>query len=103
MRSDGADGGGWGPRWAVRRFLDGVVLVACKAVASEIVGRGDLLATRERDTEKLEKYLFQFKLESWEKKRILQDWDRIAAGELSLSRYSHLSEAQRSVLESLLL
>jgi hypothetical protein len=50
----------------------------------------------------LEKYLFQFKLESWEKKQLLQDWARIGSGELSLSRYPHLSEAQRSVLESLL-
>jgi hypothetical protein len=65
--------------------------------------QGNLLATRDRDKEKLEKYLFQFKMESWEKKQIFQDWARISAGELSLSRYRHLSAAQRSVLESLLL
>jgi hypothetical protein len=63
---------------------------------------GDLLANRDREKEKLEKYLYQFKLESWEKKQLFQDWGRIAAGELSLSRYRHLTEAQRSVLESLL-
>ena len=64
--------------------------------------QGNLLATRARDNEKLEKYLFQFKLESWEKKQIYQDWARIAAGKLSLKRYRHLTDAQRSVLESLL-
>jgi alpha-glucosidase (family GH31 glycosyl hydrolase) len=63
---------------------------------------GDLLNTRNRDLEKLEKYLLQFKLESWEKKQIFQDWAGIAVGELSLSRYRHLTGAQRSVLESLL-
>jgi alpha-glucosidase (family GH31 glycosyl hydrolase) len=68
----------------------------------QVTLHGDLLAHRNRDEEKLEKYLFQFKLESWEKKQILQDWARIATGELSLSRYPHLSEAQRFVLESLL-
>ncbi|UCD41207.1 MAG: DUF5110 domain-containing protein, partial [Chloroflexota bacterium] len=68
----------------------------------QVTLRGDLLATRDRELEKLEKYLFQFKLESWEKKLLSQEWERIAAGELSLSRYRHLSEAQRSVLESLL-
>ena len=57
---------------------------------------------RVRNAEKLEKYLFQFKMESWEKKQIYRDWERIASGELSLSRYRHLTEAQRSVLESLL-
>jgi len=64
--------------------------------------QGNLLATRDRETKKLEKYLFQFKLESWEKKQIFQDWPRIAAGKLSLIRYRHLTGAQRSVLESLL-
>ena len=63
--------------------------------------QGDLLATRPRGDEKLEKYLFQFKLESWEKKQIYQDWERIASGELTLSRYRHLTETQRSVLRSL--
>jgi alpha-glucosidase (family GH31 glycosyl hydrolase) len=68
----------------------------------QVTLRGDLLATRDRELEKLEKYLFQFKLESWEKKQLFQEWKRITAGELSLSHYRHLSEAQRSVLESLL-
>jgi alpha-glucosidase (family GH31 glycosyl hydrolase) len=63
---------------------------------------GELLATRNRSLEKLEKFLFQFKLESREKAEILHDWPQIAAGELSLARYRHLSEAQRAVLESLL-
>jgi alpha-glucosidase (family GH31 glycosyl hydrolase) len=63
--------------------------------------QGDLLATRPREDEKLEKYLFQFKLESWEKKQIYQDWARIGSGELSLNRYRHLTEAQHSVLRSL--
>jgi len=63
---------------------------------------GDLLNTRNRDFEKLEKYLFQFKLESWEKRKIYQDWERIASGDLSLLRYRHLTDAQRSVLGSLI-
>jgi alpha-glucosidase (family GH31 glycosyl hydrolase) len=67
-----------------------------------ITMHGDLLATRDRVAEKLDKYLFHFKLESWEKKQIFQDWARISEGELSLSRYRHLTGAQRSILESLL-
>jgi hypothetical protein len=67
-----------------------------------VILHGNLMENHDRETEILENYLFQFKLESWEKKRLLQDWPRIAAGKLSLSRYHHLSESQRSVLESLL-
>ncbi len=64
--------------------------------------QGNLLATRERSLEKLEKFLTQFPINSWEKAAILRDWPRIAAGEFSLQRYRHLSDAQIQVLESLL-
>jgi hypothetical protein len=64
--------------------------------------QGDLLESRERTLEKLEKFLYQFKLDSWEKGAILRDWPRIAAGELSLRRYRHLTDAQAQVLESIL-
>jgi alpha-glucosidase (family GH31 glycosyl hydrolase) len=64
--------------------------------------QGNLRATRHRETEKLEKYLFQFKMNSLEKEKLFRDWDRIKAGELSLSRYYHLTDAQRTVLESLI-
>lgn len=63
--------------------------------------KGDLLATRERTLEKLEKHIYRFKMESWEKAAILQDWPRIAAGEFSLRRYRHLTDAQIQVIESL--
>jgi hypothetical protein len=64
--------------------------------------QGDLLESRERTFEKLEKFLYQFKMDSWEKGAILRDWPRIAAGELSLRRYHHLTDAHIQVLESLL-
>ncbi len=64
--------------------------------------QGDLLATRGRTLEKLEKYLFQFKMDSWEKAAILREWPRIAAGEYSLQRYRHLTDAQIQILENLL-
>ena len=64
--------------------------------------QGDLLATRTRDIEKLEKYLTRFPIDTWEKGAILRDWPRIAAGDLSLQRYRHLTDAQIQVLESLL-
>jgi hypothetical protein len=63
---------------------------------------GDLLATRDRTTEKLQKYLAHFKIDTWEKATILKDWERLASGEISLQRYRHLSDAQIQVLESLL-
>jgi hypothetical protein len=64
--------------------------------------KGDLLATRDRSHEKLETYLFQFKLESWEKAAILREWPRIVEGAYSLQRYRHLTDAQIRVLASLL-
>ena len=64
--------------------------------------KGDLLATRDRRAEKLEKYLTQFKIDTWEKATILKDWPRIASGEVSLQRYRSLNDAQIQVLESLL-
>ena len=64
--------------------------------------QGDLLATRERGIEKLEKFLTHFQIDTWEKSTILREWPRIAAGEFSLQRYRHLSDAQIQVLESLL-
>jgi alpha-glucosidase (family GH31 glycosyl hydrolase) len=64
--------------------------------------RGNLTARRERTMEKLSKFLFNFRLESWEKATIYKDWGQIASGELSLQRYQHLSEAQMQVLESLI-
>jgi alpha-glucosidase (family GH31 glycosyl hydrolase) len=68
-----------------------------------VILRGDLLATRDRELEKLEKYLFQFKLESWEKRQIFEEWGRISTGDFSLNRYQHLTDAQQKVLESLLI
>jgi len=62
---------------------------------------GDLLATRDRDIEKLEKFLTHFPIDTWEKSAILKDWPRIAVGELPLQRYKHLKDAQIQVLESL--
>ena len=64
--------------------------------------KGDLLAARNRSTEKLEKYLTNFKIDTWEKATILKDWPRIVSGALSLQRYRHLSDTQIQVLESLL-
>jgi alpha-glucosidase (family GH31 glycosyl hydrolase) len=63
---------------------------------------GDLLATRERDLEKVEKYLNQFRIDTWEKAAILQDWPRIRAREFSLQRYRDLKDAHIQVLESLI-
>jgi hypothetical protein len=63
---------------------------------------GELLATRDRSDEKLQKYLTHFKIDTWEKAAILKEWPRLASGEYSLQRYRHLSDAQIQVLESLL-
>jgi alpha-glucosidase (family GH31 glycosyl hydrolase) len=63
---------------------------------------GDLLATHHRSTEKLHKYLAHFKIDTWEKATILEEWPRLAAGEVSLQRYRHLTDSQIQVLESLL-
>jgi hypothetical protein len=64
--------------------------------------KGDLLAPRDRLSEKLHKFLYQFKMDSWDKAEIARDWAQIAAGERSLSRYRNLTDAQRQVLEGLL-
>jgi hypothetical protein len=64
--------------------------------------KGDLLATRHRSIEKLQKYLTHFKIDTWEKANILKEWPRLASGEVSLQRYRHLTDAQIQVLESLL-
>jgi alpha-glucosidase (family GH31 glycosyl hydrolase) len=64
--------------------------------------QGDLLTTRDRSFEKLEKYLTQFPIDTWEKSTILKEWPQITAGKFSLKRYMHLSDAQIQVLESLL-
>jgi hypothetical protein len=67
-----------------------------------VILKGDLLATRDRRPEQLVKFLSHFKMETWEKGAIARDWAQIAAGERSLHRYSHLTEAQIQVLESLM-
>jgi len=64
--------------------------------------KGDLLATRDRRSEQLVKYLSQFKMETWEKSAVASDWPQITAGQRLLQRYRHLTEAQIQVLESLL-
>ena len=64
--------------------------------------KGELLATRERKLEKLEKFLYCFPIDTWEKGTIIRDWPRIVSGEFSLKRYRHLKDAQIQVLESLL-
>jgi alpha-glucosidase (family GH31 glycosyl hydrolase) len=79
--------------------LDSIDLEPCDELVVTL--RGDLLAIRERNREKLEKYLSQFELESWEKAAILREWPRIAAGTFSLQRYRHLTDTQIQVLESL--
>ncbi len=61
-----------------------------------------VLAARERTAVKLERFLYQFKLDSWEKAAILREWPCIVNGEFSLRRYRHLTDAQIQVLESLL-
>jgi len=66
-----------------------------------VILRGDLLETRDRSLEKLDKFINQFKMDSWEKAAVFRDWPRIVAGEISLSRYRHLTDAQIQVLESL--
>jgi hypothetical protein len=63
---------------------------------------GDLLAARDRSTEKLQKYLAHFKIDTWEKATILKEWPLLASGEYSLQRYRHLSDSQIQALESLL-
>jgi alpha-glucosidase (family GH31 glycosyl hydrolase) len=63
--------------------------------------RGDLLAVRSRQLEKLKKYLTHFLMDTWEKGAILKDWPRIVRGEISLRRYRHLNDAQIQVLENL--
>jgi len=67
-----------------------------------VVLKGDLLATRERKLEKLEKFLYRFPIDTWEKGTIMRDWPRIVSGEFSLKRYRHLTDAQIKVLENLL-
>jgi hypothetical protein len=62
---------------------------------------GELQVTRSRSLEKLEKFLYLFPIDTWEKGAILKDWPRIVAGELPLQRYRHLTDAQIQVLESL--
>lgn len=66
-------------------------------------GEGTLLSPRDRRPEVLRRYLGAFRLDSWVKQRIEQDWPLIAAGEVSLHSYSALTDAQRAVLETLLL
>jgi hypothetical protein len=63
---------------------------------------GDLLAARDRSTEKLQKYLTHFKIDTWEKGTILKEWPHLVSGEYSLQRYRHLTDAQIQVLGSLL-
>jgi hypothetical protein len=57
---------------------------------------------QQRTIEKLRKYLTAFRLETWTKMRIYQEWPRIAAGELSLRGINRLTDAQVAVLESFL-
>jgi hypothetical protein len=61
-----------------------------------------LLGGRDRRREKLRKYLAAFQLESWTKQKIEVDWVDILLAGKSLRSYTALSDAQRSVLESLI-
>ena len=66
------------------------------------VGSGTLSGGRERELEKLRSLLRSFRLDTWEKARIEQDWAKITAGEMALQGYWKLSDAQMNALCSLL-
>jgi alpha-glucosidase (family GH31 glycosyl hydrolase) len=66
------------------------------------VQAGSLLSGRDRRQEKLRKYLRAFHLDSWVKNKIDSDWGDIQRGTKSLRSYHALSDAQFSVLASLL-
>lgn len=61
-----------------------------------------LLGSVSRSSAKAQKYLQAFRLNSWVKQAVMQNWSEIAAGALSLRSRGVLSDAQIAVLESLL-
>jgi alpha-glucosidase (family GH31 glycosyl hydrolase) len=80
-----------------------VTITPGETFAIEIsAGAEMLISPRDRRMEALHRYLGAFRLDTWVKQYIERDWPRIAAGEVSLLRYSPLTDAQRAVLESLL-
>jgi hypothetical protein len=76
-----------------------VILAANEKLTVTI--KGDLMASRDRRKEKLNRYLYQFRLDTREKLRIADEWQQIIDGNVSLLHYAHLTEAQIKVLEDL--
>lgn len=61
---------------------------------------GDLIERRDRSLDTLRKCLNAFRLDSWVKARIEAAWPAIRSGQVSLSSFPALDEAQRAALEN---